>query len=449
MEVVMTIMHASDLSDSELVSEMTRLARGEREATVALIVHLAEFDARRLCRGAGFPSTFSYCVEVLRLSEDAAYNRIEAARVARAFPAVLDMLVAGTLSPTTACMLRHRLTPENRDELLAAASGKTKREMEEVLARLFPQPDVPCSVHKLRSAQPAPSLVEPSAILPSHDALPTVPAPVAVSAPSKEVADGQPSAVSSLEFMNAPAPAPSPRPVVRPLSPERYEIRFTASAETREKLREAQELLSHAIPTGDLAQVFDRALTLLVEDLRKRRLGASRRPRKSRGQSENSRNIPADVRREVSERDDGHCAFVAPDGRRCGSRYLVQFHHHDSPYGVGGKPTAKNMQLRCRSHNQYESDEFYGPARRYAAGEVESAGGATGASAGGAGGPVGAAGARVGEAATRSGTGGSGPAAAVDRQRDEIVSLSDVIRTPVGGQIPATEWGVGEMRRTR
>jgi hypothetical protein len=44
----MKITHASSLTDSDLVTALTRLAHGEREATVALIVHLAEFDGRRL-----------------------------------------------------------------------------------------------------------------------------------------------------------------------------------------------------------------------------------------------------------------------------------------------------------------------------------------------------------------------------------------------------------------
>ena len=109
----MKITHASSLTDSELLTEVTRLAHGERNATVALIAHLAEFDARRLFEGLGFSSMFRYCMEVLHLSEDAAFNRIEAARAARRYPVVLDMLITGALSPTTARMLARHLTPDN------------------------------------------------------------------------------------------------------------------------------------------------------------------------------------------------------------------------------------------------------------------------------------------------------------------------------------------------
>ncbi|PYQ44032.1 MAG: hypothetical protein DMF77_08180 [Acidobacteria bacterium] len=117
------------------------------------------------------------------------------------------------------------------------------------------------------------------------------------------------------------------RPVVRPLALERYEIRFTASAEMREKLRVAQDLLGHAIPSGDLAQVFDRALTLLVADLSRKKFVATGQPRRSRGQSDESRNIPADVKRRVGARDQCRCAFVAPNGRRCDERRFLEFHH--------------------------------------------------------------------------------------------------------------------------
>ena len=43
--MAMKITHASHLSDQELTTALKRLAQDEREATVALVVHLAEFDA--------------------------------------------------------------------------------------------------------------------------------------------------------------------------------------------------------------------------------------------------------------------------------------------------------------------------------------------------------------------------------------------------------------------
>src|SRR5258707_15865980 len=145
----MKITHASHLGNAELTAELSRLARCEREATAALIVHLAEFDARRLFEGAGYRSLFRYCRKVLHLSEDAVYNRIKTARAARRYPVIVSRLESGDLSLTTVRLLAPRLTPENHQELLAAASGKGKQAVEELLARRFPQPDVAARVRKV------------------------------------------------------------------------------------------------------------------------------------------------------------------------------------------------------------------------------------------------------------------------------------------------------------
>ena len=206
----MKITHASHLGSAELTAELSRLARCEREATAALIVHLAEFDARRLFEGAGHSSLFKYCMAVLHLSEDAVYNRIKAARAARDYPVIIERLESGALSLTTVRLLAPRLTHENHQELLAAASGKGKQAVEELLAHRFPQADVAASVRKLpsRPVTPAPEIVQTVA--------PAAGAPAAT--PGTEV----PLIVAAL-----PAAA---RSVVRPLAPERYEIRFTSGA---------------------------------------------------------------------------------------------------------------------------------------------------------------------------------------------------------------------------
>jgi hypothetical protein len=339
----MTMTPPTQLTDIALTSELTRLAGREREATAALIVHLAEFDARRLYRGAGFPSMFQYCRTVLRLSEAAAYNRIEAARAARHHPMIVDMLVAGALSPTTVRLVARHLTAENHRELLGAASGKGTQEVAELRAQWSPQPDVAARVR----------------------ALPNVPP---VTAPSLSISLSGP-ATSEGPAVAADAGSTQPlvarRPVVRPLAPQRYEVRFTASAETRERLRRAQDLLGHAVPSGDVAQVIDRALIVLVAELERRKFAATPHPRRSAGQSDDSRNIPAEVRRAVAARDGDRCAFVATNGRRCDERRFLEF-HHVVPYGAGGKATVENIQLRCRAHNGYEAERFYRPGLRRA-----------------------------------------------------------------------------------
>src|SRR5207237_1288706 len=137
--------------------------------------------------------------------------------------------------------------------------------------------------------------------------------------------------------------------ILRPLAPERYRVQITISRETHDKLRRAQDLLRHAIPDGDPAAVFDRALTALLTQLEKSKYAATTRPHTSQQRRKRSRHIPAALRRAVWERDRGRCAFVGTHGR-CEERGFLEF-HHVIPYAAGGEAVVENIQLRCRAHN--------------------------------------------------------------------------------------------------
>src|SRR5688572_1180522 len=158
----MTIAIPSHLSDTALIAEVTRCARDERHAAAQLVAHLAELDARRLYLRAGHSSLFTYCRDGLGLSDDAAYNRVEAARACRLFPRILEQLVDGSLTVTSVRLLARHLTAENHRELLAAASRRSKREVEELIAHRFPRPDTPSSVRKVPEHTPLPTRLAPA-----------------------------------------------------------------------------------------------------------------------------------------------------------------------------------------------------------------------------------------------------------------------------------------------
>ena len=143
----------SQLSDQDILTRVHCAVQEERQATAKLITLLTELDARRLYLGEGFSSLFTYCTQALHLSEHAAYNRIEAARAARRFPAILDLVDSGVVTLTTVRLLAPHLTEANHRELLERARHKSKREVELLVATLAPAPDVPSVVRKL----PAPT----------------------------------------------------------------------------------------------------------------------------------------------------------------------------------------------------------------------------------------------------------------------------------------------------
>ena len=144
MEPIRTTSQAIDafaaLPDDELVERVKHLAACERAASVALIRSLAELDARRLYLREGCSSLFTYCTQVLHLSEGSAYNRIEAARAARRYPKVLAALELGDVTLTAVRLLAPHLTPANHGEVLAGARHKSKQEIQELIASLNPRP---------------------------------------------------------------------------------------------------------------------------------------------------------------------------------------------------------------------------------------------------------------------------------------------------------------------
>ena len=191
---------ASGLSDHDLLDRLVALAGSERETSAELVAHLSVLDARpSLYAALGHGSLFSYCTEVLRLSEDAACNRIDVARACRRFPVILDRLASGAVSLTTVRMLRPHLTAENHEAVLEEASGRSRQDVLELIARLSPRPDVPSSVRKVPTTPPpAPS------------------APASTGPPTVAATDPAPEPAPSILV-----PPPTRRPVIEPTSPER------------------------------------------------------------------------------------------------------------------------------------------------------------------------------------------------------------------------------------
>jgi 5-methylcytosine-specific restriction endonuclease McrA len=159
---------------------------------------------------------------------------------------------------------------------------------------------------------------------------------------------------------------------VQPTAPERYRVQFTIGEETHERFRRLQVLLRREIPDGDPGAIFDRAITLLLEKVEKRKLGAAAKPRPAasiRSRTDKSRPdrpspyVPPAIKRAAWQHDGGQCGYVAPSGRRCAERTFLEF-HHVQPRAKQGPATLANISLRCWRHNQYEAELVFGPGRR-------------------------------------------------------------------------------------
>ena len=362
------------LSDEQLVAEIAALNGGEQRATAALVAHLAELEARSLHHAMGFRSLYAYCRGVLHLSEYESYNRMEAAHVVRRFPVIVPMIAEGLLHLTAVRLLAPRLGDENHLALLGGAIHRSKVEVKQLLARWFPEADVPTSIR--RAVTPTPSMT--SAGSPSVPVEPSVSGDAATTARSSPT-DGTAGSGMSIGGTEGPASltpvtvAAPRKATIDPLSADTYSVRLTARSATIERLRRAQEILSHAVPDGNVDEILYRALGALIENESRKKLatGGPRRgrlrpaPPASRGSGpagRPSRTISATTEREVRTRDGDQCAFVAKDGRRCAERRFLELHHL-KPWIAGGGGTAGNVSLRCRAHNRFEWNVFIAPIR--------------------------------------------------------------------------------------
>lgn len=309
------------LTDHELLGRLPHLVARERGATALLIAHLAELDARRLYLGAGCASTHAYCVTVLHLSEHAAYLRIEAARLARRFPILLDELASGRLHLTGLARLGPHLTAGNLAGSLEAVRHRSRREIEDYVERIRTTPPrtaparmelravpgwAPGQGATAKGAAPrnTPSKDSTTNDTPAreaadHDAAPKGPPSSAEAAllagPAPGLPQGcglfagslEPDSARSTVAATAAVPVAAPGfPAAVALagaastSETAYRLHVTIRAETRAKLERARALLGHTRQTDDVADVLDRALDLLVERLEARKWASTKRPTK-------------------------------------------------------------------------------------------------------------------------------------------------------------------------
>ncbi|MGH8310681.1 MAG: hypothetical protein ACRETX_12920, partial [Steroidobacteraceae bacterium] len=425
----------SRLTDDELEARLRGLVCKSNELSAELITHLAELDRRKLYARWACPSLHAYCTSRLGLSDSAASKRIAAARQAAKFPVIVERIRSGKNQLSAVVALSGYLTDQNHEELLTAAEGISQRELEKLIRLRFPLPDVPDAIRKLPVRAPRAdklTVLGPTVavreMIRSDEPLFSTPEDTgaarvtngtagirAEDAGAARVSDGtagnvpddaransglvNSSNIRSRAMQNVSSP-PARREAVARTSLDRasqamrYKIQFTADQSLFDKIERARALLSHQLPRGELAVLFDKALDRLIAELLQKRFGARGRKRsvtsdetpraererdaesetpraererdaesetpraklepgqghtkKRRGGSKtrNSRYVATAIRRVVAERDDKRCAFVDADGERCPARRFLEFQHHEA-HARGGQPSVENLSLFC------------------------------------------------------------------------------------------------------
>jgi hypothetical protein len=349
----------------EFASRLASLLRREQRAMADFLLALADFDRCRLWVELGYTSLFYFLHRALKLSAGAAFHRKTAAELIQRFPEVIEPLRDGRLCLSSIVELSKVMKPENMAEILPRLFHASKQEARAVAAELAPREVLPQRVVVTAVGPPSQARAAASRQTEPRPLAPTAALEVGQAfhldeTPRLPVRDAAPA-------MPSVSPPPSPRSAAEPLTADLRRLHVTVSKKFLEKLEAARDALSHSRPGADVEAILEEGLDLVIERAAKRK-GLVKRPRTQRlpvasveAGEEDSRAIPAAVKREVWLRDGGRCQWPTADGGVCGSTQRVQF-DHVVPVARGGKSTADNMRLACAVHNDLAARQAFGDA---------------------------------------------------------------------------------------
>jgi 5-methylcytosine-specific restriction endonuclease McrA len=329
----------SHLSDPKLLDHLKGLVNRDRRTTADLLLAIAEIDERKLWARHACPSMFVFCVRRLHMSEQMTSKRLWAARTARRYPMILEMVARGELHLAAIQRLAGHLTPANHVALLERAKHKSTREVEALVADLAPQPDLPSRVRALprrresgvsRDGGPTTSQAQGQptgdrigtdrvgtdragtdrlgtdrvgadrtdtdranadrAAEDRESALGNRAQPASVTATSGDelgvagsgMGDGGDTCGNADGNADRPAPAAKERPAAKriiPLGARRYRIEVTVDEDTHDKLRSLQDLLARSASGTDPAAIISRAIDVLLTETLKRKAGYTKPPK--------------------------------------------------------------------------------------------------------------------------------------------------------------------------
>lgn len=247
-------------------------------------------DKHQIYGKFGLRSTFGYCVEILRLSEDIACNFITVARKASEVPALRAAIRTGALSLTKARKICSVLTAENQKEWIEKAKNMTQSQLEQAVAKVNPREAVRERASYVTETRMKLELgVEEEIMVCLRRVQDIVSEKEGKSATLEDTLKEM---IGFYLYKNDPLEkARRARPLAREEKTEE---------ETEENIREA---------------------------------------------------IPASLRHEVNLRDQRRCQAKNHQGEICGATRWLHFHHL-TPVSRGGENTAGNLTTLCSFHHQ-------------------------------------------------------------------------------------------------
>ena len=345
------------LLDNQKLHEQTiAAATQEKNATLALLEHLAEIDQRRLYAIMGYSSLWKYVHHELGYSESQTSERVSAMRLMVQLPEVRDEFENNSVTLTTAAKLathvrRERASVGQALYLLSSIKGKPSREVDRILATESSEP--------LRKELIKPLSAETTRIL------------IDVDQEFLELLQrvrelkGHPGS-STRELIQS-----AMKETVKRAEVKKTEAKPAGAKDTSPKQVDTKN--ADKITKGSKASLRAREVTTGSHPPQTR--SASETSQKTEFKSSidspnnsadtphsptHSRHIPAGIRYAIRIRSGDQCEYIDPTtGRRCDCRTQLEF-DHIIPFALGGDHSPENLRHFCRAHNQLAAIQFFG-----------------------------------------------------------------------------------------
>ncbi len=359
------------LSDNQLTDHLQQLFQKEKQVGDSILLVLKEIKNRRIYASLGYSSLFEMLVRHFHLSETSSYQRLNALKLMESVPAAAKEIFNGDLSLTNAATLQSfiqrtekeqskPLSLNEKTELVHEIKNKSTKEAQQILATINPTAVMPKQKEKMITEQ-----ITQLQILVDAETLAQL--KQVQNLLSHSIPDGDYNKI--LKYMTQEM-------IV--ILQKRKGIYIQPKESQKHQAQELKPLNSSSNKNIDsnLTTTLDLASTntnhkandtlasqdKFVDELKTASDKITEKPPTSVKLSveSKSRYISAATKKTIFAKAENRCQYVSSiTGLRCTARHLLEV-DHIRPFSHGGSNLTHNLQLLCRSHNQYRTKSTHG-----------------------------------------------------------------------------------------
>lgn len=323
------------MTQEQIHQKLLILISKERSLLSQIIDYLQMIYDQRIYAERGHSSLFAYVVKELGYSESAAYRRVNAVKMIKEIPGLADQVKSGALNLNTLAdaasafrrnekQERKKLSPKEKARSLDSLVGKSKREAEKKLAKIFPQSETPKTTLRQFTTKQDDGVKTKVTLVFSEKQMKVIHR-------LKELYPGKDLTelffIAGQDFLKRTDPMEKAQRIIQKKHIKEQVI---------EKIRDREEIQKNNISPGKVPV-----------------------PKNNKVDQEIKR-VPSNIKHKVWVRDKGECQFRnKKTGKICGSKMSLELDHL-KPRAWGGEHSIDNIQLCCKVHNLYRAKKLLG-----------------------------------------------------------------------------------------